>query len=82
MIPETIGSITYLHKHGKEISKKIVGGIVMTCLGGPNTKISFKLSRNSWLSQDSKIDKLAKHLSTFESKNFSIRDFSLSLIHI
>ena len=76
LIPETIGSITYLHKQGKEISKKIVGGIVLTCLGGPNTKISFKLSRHSWLNQDSKIDKLAKHLSTFESKNYSSRDFS------
>jgi len=33
-VPETIGSISYLHKHQNEM-KKILGGFILTCTGGP-----------------------------------------------
>ncbi len=44
--PETIGSISYLYKHKKQIKKKLVGGLVLTCLGGPRKKLSFKKTRD------------------------------------
>ena len=55
--PETIGSICYLKKNKKKIKKKIVGGLVLTCLGGPKKYLSFKKTRKS----DSEINKFFKY---------------------
>ena len=55
--PETIGSICYLHKKKKDIKKKIVGGLVLTCLGGPQKKLSFKKTRK----EDSEINKFFEY---------------------
>ena len=44
--PETIGSIFYINRFKKQMKKNLVGGIVLTCLGGPEKKISFKKTRN------------------------------------
>ena len=74
--PETIGTIAYLHKHGKKLSKNLKGGIVLTCLGGNKKKISFKLSRRDWVGDETQFDKIAKHLSKYEDKSFDIRSFS------
>lgn len=43
--PETIGSICFLHHHGKDIAKSLQAGLVLTCVGGPNQKLSYKKSR-------------------------------------
>ena len=43
--PETI-SLSYLYKYKKNIKKKLVAGLVLTCLGGPNKKISIKKPKN------------------------------------
>ena len=76
LLPETIGSITYLHKHGSSLIKNIEGGMVLTCLGGPSKKISFKLSRRDWIGNESKFDKIAKHYAKYESNNFTTRPFT------
>ncbi len=45
--PETIGSICFLHKYKDEVKDKIIGGLVLTCLGGPSKSLNYKMSRNS-----------------------------------
>ena len=55
--PETIGSICYLKKNKKKIKKKIAGGLVLTCLGGPKKYLSFKKTRKS----DSEINKFFEY---------------------
>ena len=67
--PETIGSICYLKKFGNSLKKNLIGGLVLTCLGGPEKKISYKKSR----SNNSSLDKLFTHLS--EHNECSIREF-------
>ncbi len=44
--PETIGSLSYLYKNKKIIKKRLSGGLVLTCLGGPKDKLSFKKAKN------------------------------------
>lgn len=44
-IPETIGSISYLHKFGGELKEKLHSGLVLTCLGG-SKELSYKMSRS------------------------------------
>jgi aminopeptidase-like protein len=43
--PETIGSLCYLHRHGQRQQQTLIGGLVLTCLGGPSPSLSYKLSR-------------------------------------
>ncbi len=43
--PETIGSLCYLHARGEHLRRHVVAGAVLTCLGGPNARLSYKLSR-------------------------------------
>ena len=69
--PETIGSITYMHEIGRHLMNKIEGGLVLTCLGGPNDKLSFKASRQG----DTHIDKLMKYLSDLDG-SIELRPFS------
>ena len=65
--PETIGSIAYISKKEKELKKNILGGIVLTCLGGPSKKLSYKLSKNS----NSIIDRLFKNTSDIRIREFT-----------
>jgi aminopeptidase-like protein len=58
LCPETIGSITYLHEHGDDLRESVVGGLVLTCLGGSNDSLSLKTSRQ----EDSLIDKTVRNL--------------------
>ncbi len=43
--PETIGSISFIHKNLKFLKEKLLSGLVLTCLGGPEKKLSYKFSR-------------------------------------
>ncbi len=43
--PETIGSLCFLHHHGKEMKENLVSGLVLTCLGGPTKVLNYKSSR-------------------------------------
>ncbi len=72
LCPETIGSIAYLYNHGETLSKKLVGGLVLTCLGGPEVKLSYKTTRK----EDSLIDKTIRHLKKYEKIDFDIREFT------
>lgn len=43
--PETIGAICYLHRHGEYLRERLAGGLVLTCLGGPSERLTYKRSR-------------------------------------
>lgn len=43
---ETIGSIFYINKFKKEFKKNLLGGLILTCLGGNKPKLSFKKTKN------------------------------------
>ena len=43
--PETIGSICFIHKNLDYLKQNLISGIVLTCLGGSQKKLSYKLSR-------------------------------------
>jgi len=45
--PESIGVITYLSKNLQKIRDNIEFGLVLTCLGGPEKNISYKLGPNN-----------------------------------
>ncbi|WP_233934825.1 DUF4910 domain-containing protein [Polynucleobacter sp. IMCC30063] len=70
--PETIGSICFLHQHGEEIAKSMQAGLVLTCVGGPNEKLSYKKSRRG----DSTLDKLFLQLE--QEGEVEIREFDPS----
>lgn len=56
-VPETIGSIAYLHRFGEELKRRIYTGFVMTCLGGSDS-LSLKRSRR----EDSPINRIWDHM--------------------
>lgn len=56
-VPETIGSIAYLHRFGGHLRDYLHAGIVLTCLGGKNS-LSYKQSRSG----NSPIDFVWNHL--------------------
>jgi aminopeptidase-like protein len=58
--PETIGSISFLHAHGKELERSMQAGLVLTCLGGPADRLSYKRSRMGQSSLDKLFDRLEK----------------------
>ena len=68
--PETIGSLCYLYKNKKTVKKKLTGGLVLTCLGGPKNKISFKKSKQ----ESSAINKFFEFFA--KKKIFNIRKYS------
>lgn len=45
--PETIGSISYLNFNLEILKDNLLGGIVLNCLGGPNSQLSYKTSKYS-----------------------------------
>lgn len=72
IIPETIGSITYLYHHQEEI-KKVVGGYNLTCCGDAG-KITFK---KSWAG-DSLLDRAGVKALKDRGGNCRIMDYYLS----
>jgi len=76
ILPETIGSISFLANSTSEELSNITAGLVLTCLGGPSSKISFKHSRKHWLKQDSLIDDLVDKICTIEKSLFECREFT------
>ncbi|MED4730256.1 DUF4910 domain-containing protein [Aneurinibacillus migulanus] len=62
-VPETIGSISYLHHFGHEMKEKVHTGLVLTCLGGTGKNkeeipLSYKYSRK----EHAPIDEIVAHL--------------------
>ena len=58
--PETIGSLCHIKSYGNHLVKKMNSGLVLTCLGGKEKKLSYKLSKL----ENSKSDKLMKYLNS------------------
>lgn len=56
--PETIGSICFLNSFKNRLIKNLYGGLVLTCLGGPKKKLSYKKSRMG----NSPFDKIFEYL--------------------
>ena len=76
LIPETIGSISYLSRHGDELTERTEAGLVLTCLGGPAERLSVKRSRRDWTGRPSPMDRLVRHLANAEPARFATRPFS------
>ncbi|MEE6251022.1 MAG: DUF4910 domain-containing protein [Bdellovibrionota bacterium] len=71
IVPETIGSISYLSKYGEEIKDNCVGGLVATCVADEHAW-NYKRSKQG----DSAIDKICMNLMNFSGlKNYKIHDF-------
>lgn len=67
--PETIGSICFLYKNKEYLKQNLDSGLVLTCLGGPKNKLSYKKSRVG----NSRLDRLFTYLS--KEKKVLLRDF-------
>lgn len=76
LCPETIGSIAFLSRFANDLGPRLKGGMVLTCLGGHNSTLSFKTSRRDWLEQPSAIDTLARDLADTYPDQFNIRPFT------
>lgn len=76
-VPETIGSITYLHRFGLELKKKLHAGLVLTCVGGKRENgetvpLSYKKSRRG----NSPIDEIVQHLFHRQVLSGGVRPFT------
>lgn len=71
-LPETIGSISYLWKYGQELKEKLYSGLVLTCLGGKNFRLSFKQPRLN----HTPMDELITYLNSREQYEMPIRPFT------
>jgi aminopeptidase-like protein len=69
--PETIGALCYLHRHADHLRDKLVSGIVLTCMGGPSEKLSYKMSRRG----NSLADRVVEYLKNDEEYPIEIRPF-------
>lgn len=69
--PETIGSISYLSRYGKELKEKMYSGLVLTCLGGYD-KLHYKTSRN----EKAPINDLINHLKSEKEIDCDILEFT------
>jgi len=71
VVPETIGALTYLSRYGRELQNKLVGGLVLTCLGGPETNLSYKQTKRG----DSLLDEVVQHVGSYPDQTFRIRQY-------
>lgn len=76
LVPETIGSITFLATTPESELKNIFAGIVLTCLGGPANKVSFKHSRKHWLGNFTEIDDLVESFCKYDNNLYSHHSFT------
>lgn len=65
--PETIGSLCFLHRWGEHLCRHLVSGLVLTCVGGPGEKLSYKQSRRG----DTLLDRLVQG----KAGEFAVRPF-------
>lgn len=62
--PETIGSLCFLHDFNEHLQQKLVGGLIVTCIGGNAAKLRYKASRRA----DSPLDQVMKRISMGQEK--------------
>lgn len=70
-LPETIGAITYLHLRGEHLTKHLVAGYVVTCIGDAGN-FTYKRSRQ----ETSLADRAAEHTLKHSGKPYKTLDFS------
>ena len=70
-IPETIGSITYLSKNLKYLKRNLHAGFNLTCIGDDRDYSYLSTRKGNTIS-----DNVAKHVLTYNTKNFSKYDWS------
>lgn len=69
-VPETIGAIVYLNKHLTELKRKVVAGLVMTCMGDEG-KLSYLPSRAG----NTLTDRAARHVLRYVEPDFVEHSF-------
>lgn len=57
--PETIGSLCFLSRYNQHLQEKLISGLILTCIGGPEKKLRYKES----VVGNSLFDKLAQQCS-------------------
>jgi len=72
IFPETIGSITYIYHHQKEL-KRVIGGLVATCVGDPGC-FHYKKTFHG----DALIDRAVLHVLSHNVKTFNTIEYSHS----
>jgi aminopeptidase-like protein len=70
--PETIGSIAYLSVMGEHLRRHMVGGMVLTCLGGPASELSYKTSKR----QNTLLDQVVEYMNERGEIAVRIRAFT------
>ncbi len=70
-VPETIGSIAYLHQFGRQLKRNTYAGLVLTCLGGKSA-LSYKRSRR----EQAPIDQVVSHLFQASAIEGELRPFT------
>lgn len=70
--PETIGSIAYLAKYGQHLKENLYSGMVLTCLGGKDKPLSYKMARND----KAPLNELVQFLVQHEKREIAIRPFT------
>lgn len=73
--PETIGSLAFLKQKNTLFWRSIIGGIVLTCLGGPASGLRFKHSRRSTQGEYTLFDEVAKLFSKYSPLEFATEGF-------
>ncbi|MFC4542220.1 DUF4910 domain-containing protein [Halosolutus amylolyticus] len=74
LCPETIGSISYLSRYGDHLTDALRGGLVLTCLGGPEPRLRYKKSRR----ETALLDSTVEHLDEYGDASFEIHPFDPS----
>ncbi|MEO8447389.1 MAG: DUF4910 domain-containing protein, partial [bacterium] len=69
-LPETIGTIYYLSRHGNELKKKLAAGYVITCIGDKGN-FSYKKSRDG----NTIADRAAMLVLNQSGEKFNLEDF-------
>ena len=70
--PETIGSLAYLSVKGEHLRRRLVAGLILTCLGGPMQSLSYKTTRR----QNALIDQVVKHMKFMDQLDVMVRPFT------
>lgn len=72
-LPETIGSLVFLHQYGQQLKENVYSGAVLTCLGGKGYPLSYKMSRNI----QAPLNEVMSYLVEDEKReNYTLREFS------
>lgn len=72
LCPETIGSIAYLSRYGDHLTDNVIGGLVLTCLGGPNNHLCYKTTRR----EIALVDKTVRNIAQYAECDIEIQPFS------